>query len=178
MLAGGNLGKPALDLLEEPVPDLYVLELSSFQLETTTSLELLGAVVLNVSADHMDRYASLDEYARAKARIFAHAATVVLNADDPFFLAMRQALAGRPAWAEPARLVTFSTERSDADFTLHARGAEELARAARRGLARHRAHEDSGPPQRGQRPGGARARRGGGLAHARRCCGRSRLSRA
>jgi len=123
VLAGGNLGKPALDLLEEPVPDLYVLELSSFQLETTTSLELLG--------DHMDRYASLAEYARAKARIFSHAATVVLNADDPFFLAMRQALAGRPAWAEPPRMVTFSTERSDADFTLMREGANSWL--ARRG---------------------------------------------
>jgi UDP-N-acetylmuramoylalanine--D-glutamate ligase len=131
VLAGGNLGKPALDLLEQPVPDLYVLELSSFQLETTSSLELLGAVVLNVSADHMDRYASLAEYARAKARIFAHAATVVLNADDPFFLAMRQALVGRPAWAEPPRLVTFSTERSDADFTLMREGPKSWL--ARRG---------------------------------------------
>ena len=137
-LAGGNLGMPALDLLEQPVPDLYVLELSSFQLETTASLELLGAVVLNVTSDHMDRYASLAEYARAKARIFAHAATVVLNADDPFFLAMRRALAGRPAWAQPPRIVTFSTERSDADFTLMREGREELAGAARRGSARHR----------------------------------------
>ena len=49
VLAGGNLGKPALDLLDEPVPDLYVLELSSFQLETTRSLELIAAVVLNVT---------------------------------------------------------------------------------------------------------------------------------
>lgn len=130
-LAGGNLGRPALDLLEEPVPDLYVLELSSFQLETTTSLELLGAAVLNVTADHMDRYASLAEYARAKARIFSHAATVVLNADDPFFLAMRQALAGRPAWAEPPRIVTFSTERSDSDFTLMREGPKSWL--ARRG---------------------------------------------
>ena len=83
VLAGGNLGEPALDLLEQPVPDLYVLELSSFQLETTYSLELKAAVVLNVTADHMDRYPSIAAYARAKARIFAHAATVVLNADDP-----------------------------------------------------------------------------------------------
>ena len=49
VLAGGNLGTPALDLLDQPVPDLYVLELSSFQLETTTSLNLTGAVVLNVT---------------------------------------------------------------------------------------------------------------------------------
>ena len=165
VLAGGNFGKPALDLLEQPVPDLYVLELSSFQLETTTSLELLGAVVLNISADHMDRYTSLAEYARAKARIFSHAATVVLNADDPFFLAMRQALKGRPAWAQPPRLVTFSTERSDADFTLMREGREELAGAARRGPARHRTHENSGSPQRGERAGGARPRRVRGIAH-------------
>ena len=75
VLAGGNLGRPALDLLEEPVPDLYVLELSSFQLETTSSLELAAAVVLNVTSDHMDRYPSIEAYAQAKARIFARAAT-------------------------------------------------------------------------------------------------------
>ena len=60
VLAGGNLGEPALDLLEQPVPDLYVLELSSFQLETTSSLALKAAVVLNVTADHLDRYPSVD----------------------------------------------------------------------------------------------------------------------
>ena len=64
---GGNLGTPALDLLDAPA-DLYVLELSSFQLETTSSLEAAVAAVLNVSADHMDRYASLEDYAAAKAR--------------------------------------------------------------------------------------------------------------
>jgi UDP-N-acetylmuramoylalanine--D-glutamate ligase len=120
VLAGGNLGKPALDLLEEPVPDLYVLELSSFQLETTRSLELLAAVVLNVSADHMDRYASIGAYARAKSRIYRNAATVVLNADDPLVAAMRgAALAGTvaPGAAAP-RIVTFSTQRTDADFAL------------------------------------------------------------
>src|SRR5208283_5357060 len=83
VLAGGNLGIPALDLLDRPLPDLYVLELSSFQLETTSSLRLQGAVVLNVTADHLDRYASIERYAEAKRRIFAHAATHVLNADDP-----------------------------------------------------------------------------------------------
>jgi UDP-N-acetylmuramoylalanine--D-glutamate ligase len=83
VLAGGNLGVPALDLLDQPVPDLYVLELSSFQLETTSSLQLRAAVVLNVTADHLDRYASVAEYALAKSRIFARAAIVVLNADDP-----------------------------------------------------------------------------------------------
>jgi UDP-N-acetylmuramoylalanine--D-glutamate ligase len=109
VLAGGNLGEPALDLLDQPVPDLYVLELSSFQLETTSSLQLQGAVVLNVSADHMDRYDSIGSYARAKARIFAHAATVVLNADDAIVAAMRR---------RGTRTLTFSILHKDADFTL------------------------------------------------------------
>lgn len=81
---GGNLGPPALDLLEdgdEPV-DAYVLELSSFQLETTFSLRPAAATVLNVSADHMDRYASLAEYAAAKGRIYNDAAVAVINRDD------------------------------------------------------------------------------------------------
>lgn len=114
VLAGGNLGEPALDLLDRPVPDLYVLELSSFQLETTSSLDLLGAVVLNVTADHMDRYDTVASYARAKARIFAKASTVVLNVDDPLVAAMRR---------EGPRTLTFSIQRSDADFTLVESGA-------------------------------------------------------
>ncbi len=123
VLAGGNLGNPALDLLEQPTPDLYVLELSSFQLETTTSLELLAAVVLNVTADHLDRYASVSAYARAKARIFAKASTVVLNADDPRVAAMRAGLTGvagqrGAALRDPPRILTFSTQRPDSDFAL------------------------------------------------------------
>src|ERR1700727_1285041 len=76
VLAGGNLGEPALDLLEQPTPDLYVLELSSFQLETTSTLALQAAAVLNVTADHLDRYGSVAEYALAKERIFARADTI------------------------------------------------------------------------------------------------------
>ena len=86
---GGNLGPPALELLESAgVADLYVLELSSFQLEATQSLELLAGAVLNLSADHMDRYADMAGYAAAKARIFAHCATAVVNADDEPVAAM------------------------------------------------------------------------------------------
>ena len=128
VLAGGNLGRPALDLLAEPVPDLYVLELSSFQLETTRSLDLIAAVVLNVTSDHMDRYASIEAYARAKQRIFEHAATMVLNVDDPQVIAMRDGTSGG---ARPARVLTFSVERADADFTLVRRGSESFL--ARRG---------------------------------------------
>jgi len=84
---GGNLGLPALDLLT-PHAQLYVLELSSFQLEATRSLELKAATVLNVTPDHLDRYASIEEYARAKARIFARCGTAVINLDDPLVVAM------------------------------------------------------------------------------------------
>lgn len=88
VLAGGNLGQPALDLLDEAVPDLYVLELSSFQLETTSSLAAQAATVLNVTSDHMDRYASMNEYAAAKARILARCESAVVNLDDAFVRAM------------------------------------------------------------------------------------------
>jgi UDP-N-acetylmuramoylalanine--D-glutamate ligase len=127
VLAGGNLGVPALDLLEQPIPDLYVLELSSFQLETTSSLNLVGAVVLNVTADHMDRYSSVADYARAKARIFAHATTVVLNADDPLVAAMGGAAGGSGATDRSGTAIkTFSTQRPDADYSLLRSGNETL----------------------------------------------------
>ncbi len=80
---GGNLGTPALDLLSAEEPDLYVLELSSFQLETVTSLRCKVSAVLNISPDHLDRYAGLDEYMAAKRRIYAGAAIQVVNRDDP-----------------------------------------------------------------------------------------------
>jgi UDP-N-acetylmuramoylalanine--D-glutamate ligase len=86
--AGGNLGDPALDLLSRPIPDFYVLELSSYQLENTSNLKLEAAVVLNVTADHMDRYDSLADYAAAKARIFKNSRVAVLNADDAIVSSM------------------------------------------------------------------------------------------
>jgi UDP-N-acetylmuramoylalanine--D-glutamate ligase len=90
---GGNLGEPALDLLGAAHRagggvDLYVLELSSFQLEATHSLDLSAAAVLNVSPDHLDRYVSVAAYAEAKARIFARCDTAVINLDDPLVVAM------------------------------------------------------------------------------------------
>jgi UDP-N-acetylmuramoylalanine--D-glutamate ligase len=71
-------------------PDAWVLELSSFQLETTESLFAHAATVLNISADHLDRYADLAAYAAAKARIFAHGSVQVLNRDDRTSIAMRR----------------------------------------------------------------------------------------
>ncbi|HHF2938773.1 TPA: UDP-N-acetylmuramoyl-L-alanine--D-glutamate ligase [Vibrio diabolicus] len=78
---GGNIGIPALDLLEHDA-DLYVLELSSFQLETTSSLKLKAAAFLNLSEDHMDRYQGMSDYRQAKLRIFDHADLAVVNRDD------------------------------------------------------------------------------------------------
>lgn len=78
---GGNLGTPALDLLADDV-ELYVLELSSFQLETTDRLNAEVATVLNVSEDHMDRYADMQAYHLAKHRIFRGARQVVVNRGD------------------------------------------------------------------------------------------------
>ncbi len=85
---GGNLGTPALDLLEGETPDYYVLELSSFQLETTRSLNAHAAVVLNISADHQDRYESLDEYSRAKQQIYHGDGVMVVNIDDARVMSM------------------------------------------------------------------------------------------
>jgi len=78
-LAGGNLGTPALDLLDEPRPDCYVLELSSFQLQRTARLPARVATVLNLSADHLDWHGSMDAYARAKYRIYRDADIAVSN---------------------------------------------------------------------------------------------------
>ncbi|MBU0656653.1 MAG: UDP-N-acetylmuramoyl-L-alanine--D-glutamate ligase [Gammaproteobacteria bacterium] len=86
--AGGNLGYAALDLLEQPVPDLYVMELSSFQLETTHSLQAVASVVLNVSEDHLDRYDSYAHYAASKQVIYQNAACAVVNRDDPLVMGM------------------------------------------------------------------------------------------
>ena len=78
---GGNIGTPALDLLDTPV-DYYVLELSSYQLETTVSLRARIAVLLNLSEDHMDRYPTYQDYIHAKLRIYENADICISNADD------------------------------------------------------------------------------------------------
>lgn len=85
---GGNLGTPALDLVGEREPDLYVLELSSFQLETVRSLRCRAATVLNISPDHLDRYDSMVAYAHAKQRVFANTGVQVVNRDDALALAL------------------------------------------------------------------------------------------
>ena len=88
-IVAGNIGLPVLDALQMDVPDIYVLELSSFQLETTISLHVDAATVLNVCEDHMDRYDTIADYAAAKARLLKHAKVAVLNRDDAISLAMQ-----------------------------------------------------------------------------------------
>jgi UDP-N-acetylmuramoylalanine--D-glutamate ligase len=102
---GGNLGVPALDLLEQQA-ELYVLELSSFQLERTSQLNATAATVLNVTADHLDRHVDLADYAEQKRRVFMGDGFMVINADDPIVVAMQEA--GR-------RVLTFSIQ-TIADF--------------------------------------------------------------
>ncbi|AAZ96070.1 UDP-N-acetylmuramoylalanine-D-glutamate ligase [Thiobacillus denitrificans ATCC 25259] len=108
----GNIGLPVLDALHEieqgaaPLPQVWVLELSSFQLETTSSLDATAAAVLNLSEDHMDRYPDMAAYAAAKARIFSGNGVQVLNRDDPRTLAM--AIPGR-------HVVSFGLDRCPTD---------------------------------------------------------------
>ena len=89
-IVAGNIGLPVLDALMMEVPDVYVLELSSFQLETTNSLMVDAATVLNLTEDHMDRYADMSAYAAAKAHIFYHAKCQVLNRDDAWSMIMER----------------------------------------------------------------------------------------
>jgi UDP-N-acetylmuramoylalanine--D-glutamate ligase len=84
----GNIGTPVLEALTTPLAEVFVLELSSFQLETTEHLTLAGATVLNVTEDHMDRYADMAAYAAAKARIFKHCVRRVVNREDAASRAM------------------------------------------------------------------------------------------
>lgn len=80
---GGNLGIPALDLFQQnPHAQLFVLELSSFQLETTHSLKSSVATILNITPDHMDRYETVADYQRAKYRIYQHCDVAVCNKED------------------------------------------------------------------------------------------------
>lgn len=82
-LAGANLGEPALDLLQLDEPDFYLLELSSFQLQRTDTLPAKVAVLLNVSADHLDWHENEKNYRKAKYRIFRNADTAVIGRADP-----------------------------------------------------------------------------------------------
>ncbi|WP_445426090.1 UDP-N-acetylmuramoyl-L-alanine--D-glutamate ligase [Alishewanella sp. HL-SH06] len=81
-VAAGNIGLPVLEAINHSDAEVFVLELSSFQLETTDSLAVVASVNLNISADHLDRYNTIAEYAAAKQRIHRHSQLAIYNADD------------------------------------------------------------------------------------------------
>jgi UDP-N-acetylmuramoylalanine--D-glutamate ligase len=97
---GGNLGTPLVDLLDEDRPDaVHAVELSSFQLETIDTFRPAGAIVVNLSPDHLDRYDGFDEYVAAKARLLEaqdERGFAVLNADDPESARLLASVRGRP----------------------------------------------------------------------------------
>lgn len=100
-VVAGNIGLPVLDALPRKLtewPDVFVLELSSFQLESTSSLRCDIAIILNISEDHMDRYATLDDYVAAKARLLKNCTVQILNRDDERVLGMAH---------EPQRSILF-----------------------------------------------------------------------
>ncbi len=118
---GGNFGRPALDLLSDDA-QLYVLELSSFQMEATHSLAPAVGVILNISEDHMDRYDSMAAYAAAKYRLADLSQRLVVNLDD----ALTRSFAARPG------AITFSTQQA-ADFCV--RREEDAEWIMARGVA-------------------------------------------
>ncbi len=128
-LIGGNIGTPLSSQVGESTPETFhIVEVSSFQLETTGTFHPWIAVLLNVSPDHLDRYATVEEYAAAKARIFANQDArdwAVINADDPQALALaraggaRQLLFALDAALEEGVLVRAGSVR-------HRRGGEDV----------------------------------------------------
>lgn len=130
---GGNIGRPALELLDESSADVYVLELSSFQLETTRTLAAASAVVLNISEDHMDRYNDLDDYAASKAIIYRQCGHVVYNREDPIVASMAAEYADAQSFGLgwPQRPDDYGIDES-AEWIV--RGAEQLVRITDIGL--------------------------------------------
>ena len=102
VLVGGNIGTPVVSMVAQSKPETYdVLEISSFQLETIEGFHPEVAVILNITADHLDRHRSMESYIAAKARIFENQTTndlTVLNLDDPVCRSLEKQVRGRLAW--------------------------------------------------------------------------------
>lgn len=110
---GGNIGVPVLDLVNQDV-DCFVLELSSFQLESTSSLAPIAATILNVSADHLDRYLDLHAYVDAKQRIYRHAEHLVVNRDDSLTQPTQR--------LRDSNIISFGESAHDQDYSIRGRG--------------------------------------------------------
>ena len=126
---GGNFGPPALTLLDRD-PDLYIVELSSFQLETTRTLRPRVAALLNVSPDHLDRHRGFEDYRAAKARIFRGARTAVVWRDDAWLAALGARLA-----REGSRVISYTAERPPRGRVRHRRARYASLARARDGTA-------------------------------------------
>jgi UDP-N-acetylmuramoylalanine--D-glutamate ligase len=126
----GNIGIPVLDALHaaevaQRHPDIYVLELSSFQLETTSSLAPTVATVLNLSPNHLDWHQNLDAYVHAKSRIFHNGGEQVLNRDDPLTMAMQIAPRIRTfGGGEPNGELEWGLRRRESEWLAH--GSENI----------------------------------------------------
>ncbi len=134
VVAAGNISPAVLDVvLERGVsqPEVWVLELSSFQLETTSSLRADAATVLNISEDHLDRYADIKEYSAAKARIFAGCSVQVLNRDDERCMSMARAECKTITFglSEPESADDFGIERAGGEIWLK-QGKKRLLRTS------------------------------------------------
>ncbi len=116
---GGNIGIPALSLLKNNC-DLYVLELSSFQLESTESLQAISATVLNISEDHLNRYRDLEDYRQAKLKIYRHCQTAVVNGEDALTV-------DEKALAPNYRQVSFAEK--NADYYIQSQQGERILMA-------------------------------------------------
>lgn len=104
---GGNIGIPLLDLLVAPRPDYYVIELSNFQLELSEALSAQVACLLNLSPDHLDRYATYADYCAAKQNIYLQASTAVYAYDDPLTYPVPHV----------EKKISFSANNKNADFS-------------------------------------------------------------
>ncbi|MBM4286542.1 MAG: UDP-N-acetylmuramoyl-L-alanine--D-glutamate ligase [Deltaproteobacteria bacterium] len=129
-LVGGNIGTPLVDLLPAQVQaDCWVLEISSFQLDTATSFRPQAAALLNISDDHLDRYPDGHAYARSKARLFQRQQPedlAVLNADDPQVAALASGLRSRIYLYSGRRTLTTGAWRTDGAITVRLAGGVAL----------------------------------------------------
>ena len=134
-VAAGNISPAVLDAWRDAkgagaLPDVWVLELSSYQLETTASLHPDAAVMLNLSEDHLDRHGDMQAYAAAKARIFAGGGLQILNRDDPASMAMRRPFTAKNKRDVAPIVVTFGSSEPHPEHGEHEYG---LVREARPG---------------------------------------------
>jgi len=116
---GGNIGIPCLDLITtDSETDCYVLELSSFQLETTFSLKAYASIILNISEDHMDRYDSYSDYRDAKEKVLHNAENIIFNSDDDVISGI--------SLDYDANTITFSLVNQKADFYIKQHDGNEV----------------------------------------------------